>query len=197
MKALNIAFELLTGVDPNTLGFEESDITYFSRTAPDHGIEKNGFRFEITMSSGVPQDWVYTASFAAAGGGAYLATYSGKVILVSSQGRPEVVYDIGTCPSEIINVGQYTYLLTSTRLYVVEKRPNLAAFLDIFQQGRLLVTKAGFGLLTDKQIQWFSPAGMKIGELTTRDPIRAIHATDNGAVVQTRQHEIEISGLRI
>ena len=24
-----------TGVDPNTLGFEESDVTYFARTAPD------------------------------------------------------------------------------------------------------------------------------------------------------------------
>ena len=34
MKALNRAFEMLTGVDPNTLGLEESDVTYFARTAP-------------------------------------------------------------------------------------------------------------------------------------------------------------------
>jgi hypothetical protein len=197
MKALNIAFEVLTGVDPNTLGFEESDITYFARIAPDRVIERDGFRLEITITGGVPQDWVYAASFAAADGGAYLATYSGKVILVSRKGCPEVVYDIGTCPSEIVDIGQYTYFLTSTRLYVVEDRKNLAAFLDVFQQGRLLVTQAGFGLLTDKRIQWFTPAGVKVGELTSRDPIRAIHAADDGAVVQTRQHQIEIRGLTI
>ena len=43
-------------------------------------IEVEGFRLEITMTGGTPQDWVYAASFAAVGGEAYLATYSGKVI---------------------------------------------------------------------------------------------------------------------
>ena len=145
MKALNSAFEVLTGVDPNTLGFEESDVTYFARSAPDQVIEVEGFRLEITMTGGTPQDWVYAASFAAVGGEAYLATYSGKVILVSREGRPLVVYDIGTCPSEIVEVGRYTYFLTPTRLYVVEDRTKLAAFLDVFQQGRLLVSHTGSG----------------------------------------------------
>ena len=195
MKTLNKAFEVLTGVDPNTLGLEESDVTYFARTAPDHVIEAGGFRLEITITGGTPQDWVYAASFAAANRGVYLATYSGKVILVSRDGRPVVVYDIGTCPSEIVDVGQYTYFLTPTRLYVVEDKVKLAAFLDVFHQGRLLVSQTGFGLLTSKRLQWFTEAGVKVGELTTRDPIRAIHAADGGAVVQTRQHRVEVRGL--
>ena len=128
-------------------------------------------------------------------GGAYLATYSGKVILVSREGRPIVVYDIGTCPNEIVDVGRYTYFLTPTRLYVVEDRTKLAAFLDVFQQGRLLVSRTGFGLLTSKRLQWFTEAGVKVGELTTRDPIRAIHAVDGSAVVQTRQHQVQVRGL--
>ncbi|MEM7519124.1 MAG: DnaJ domain-containing protein, partial [Planctomycetota bacterium] len=74
MKALNSAFEVLTGVDPNTLGFEESDVTYFARTRPDHVIEAAGFQIEITMTGGTPQDWVYAASFAAVEGRAYVAT---------------------------------------------------------------------------------------------------------------------------
>lgn len=195
MKALNKAFEVLTGVDPNTLGFEESDVTYFARTTPDHVIEAGGFRLEITITGGMPQDWVYAASFATANRGAYLATYSGKVILVSQEGRPVVVYDIGTCPSEIVDVGRYTYFLTPTRLYVVEDKVKLAAFLDVFQQGRLLVSQTGFGLLTSKRLQWFTEAGVKVGELTARDPIRAIYAADGGAVVQTRQHRVEVRGL--
>lgn len=196
MKALNRAFEILTGVDPTTLEFEESDVTYFARTAPDYVMELGGFRLEITITGGTPQNWVYAASFAA-DGGAYLATYSGKVILVSREGRPEVVYDIGTCPSEIIDVGQYTYFLTPTRLYIVEEKAKLVAFLDVFKQGRLLVSQAGFGLLTGKRLQWFTQAGVKVGELTARDPIRTIHAADGGAVVQTRQHRIEVRGLAI
>lgn len=197
MKALNGAFEVLTGVDPNTLEFEESNITSFARTAPDHVIEMDGFRLEITMTLGTPQDWVYAANFAAADGGAYLATYSGRVILVSARGRPTLAYDIGTCPNEIIEVGRYTYLLTPTRLYVVEDRAKLSAFLDVFRQGRLLVSPRGFGLLMNKRLQWFSEAGAKVGELTARDPIRAVHAGDGGAVVQTRRHQVEVQGLAI
>jgi hypothetical protein len=197
MKALNNAFEVLTGVDPNTLGFEESDVTYFARKAPDQVIEVGDLRLEITITGGTPQDWVYAASFAAANRGAYLATYSGKVILVSGEGRPVVVYDIGTCPSEIVDIGRYTYFLTPTRLYVVEDKVKLAAFLDVFQQGRLLALQTGFGLLTSKRLQWFTKAGVKVGELTARDPIRAIHAAEGGVVVQTRQHQVEVRGLAI
>ena len=194
MKAVNKAFEVLTGVDPNTLEFEESDVTYFARTAPDHVVEFEGFRLEMTVTGGTPQDWVYAASFAAADGCAYVATYSGKVILLSREGRPIVVYDIGTCPTEIVDLGRYTYFLTNTRLYVVEDRAKLAALLDVFQQGRLLVARSGFGLLTNKKLQWFTVSGTKVGELSTRDPIRLVHKIEGGAIVQTRQHQVEVRG---
>ena len=195
MKALNSAFEVLTGVDPNTLGFEESDTTYFARTEPDQVIEVAGIRLEITMTGETPQDWVYAASFAAADGGAYVATYSGRVILLSQEGRALVVYGIGTCPSEIVEIGRYTYFLTPTRLYVVEDGTKLAAFLDVYRRGRLIVSQSGFGLLTNKRLQWFSVAGTKVGELAARDPIRAIHAAKGGAIVQTRQDQVKVCGL--
>ena len=194
MKALNSAFQVLTGVDPNTLGFEESNVTYFARTGPDHVVEGEGFRLEITMTVGTPQDWVCAASFAASDGCTYVATYSGKVILLSREGQPLVVYDIGTCPTKIVDLGRYTYFLTPTRLYVIEDRTKLAAFLDIFQQGRLLVSQSGFGLLTSKKLQWFTVSGTKVGELLTRDPIRTVHKVTGGAIVRTRQHQVEVRG---
>ena len=194
MKALNLAFEVLTGVDPNTLEFEESDSTYFMRTAPDLEFEVEGYRFEITMSLGTPQDWVYAASFAAAGGCAYVATYSGKVILLSAEGQPLVVYDIGTCPTEIAEIDRYVYFLTPTRLYIIEDRTRLAAIHDVFDLGRLLVSKSGFGLLTRKRLQWFTESGKKLGELQSRDPIRRVHKICGGAIVQTGQHHAEVRG---
>ena len=193
MKALNKAFEILTGVDPNTLSFEESDVTYFARTAPDYVIEGEGFRLEVTTSMGVPQDWIYAASFAAGDGCAYLATYSGKIILLSREGYPLIAYDIGTCPTDIVAVGRYTYFLTYTRLYVVEDRTRLAAYLDVLH-GQLIVSQSGFGLLTDRKLQWFTTSGTKVGEVLTRDPIRTVHKNDGGVIVRTRQHQAEIRG---
>ncbi len=197
MKEVNYAFEILTGVDPNTLSFEETDTTHFERSAtPDQVIDLGGgMRIEITMSTGVPQDWVYAASFAALDGGAYIATYSGKVILVSRDGQARIVYDIGTCPLEIVDIGRYTYLLTTTRLYVVEDGTKLAAFLDVFQQRRLIVSEEGFGLLTGKTLQWFTLRGIRVGEIHTRDPIRALFASDDGLMIQTRQHQVAVRGF--
>ncbi len=193
-KALIAAFEVLTGVDPNTLGFEDSDVTYFARKEPDSVIEKDGFRITMTFSGESPQDWVYAASFSTADLCVYVATYSGKVILLSGEGRPLIVYDLGTCPNEIVEVGRYTYFLTNTRLYVVADRVKLASFLDVFREGRLLVSESGFGLLSDKKIQWFTASGTKVGEFLSRDPIRTVHKTVEGLTVKTRQHQAEVQG---
>ncbi len=197
MKAVNHAFEVLTGVDPNTLDFEESDKTYFARTRPDEVIEVAGMRIEMTMTGGSPQDWVYGATYTAVDGGAYVATYSGKVILVSKDGHAERVYDIGTCPYEIVDTGRYAYFLTPTRLYVIEDGNKLAAFLDVYRQGQLVVSQTGFGLLTSKTLKWFTTGGKQVGEVSSRDPIRVLHATEGGIVVQTRQHQAKIEGFMI
>ena len=194
MKALNRAFEVLTGIDPNTLAFDDSEMTRFVRARPDYVIEVDGMRMEITMPGETPQDWVYAASFAC-DGCAYVGTYSGRVIRLSRNGRSLVIYDVGTCPNEIVNVGRYTYFLTPTRLYVIEDGTKLAAFLDVFQQGRLVSSLRGFGLLTSKKLQWFTMGGTKIGELVTRDPIRAVHSIESGVIVQTRQHQVTVRGL--
>lgn len=196
MREINQAFEILTGVDPETLAYDD-DKAHFVRTAPDQVIEAGGFRIEITAGGGVPQDWVYAASFAASDGGVYVATYAGKVILLSREGHPVVVYDIGTCPTEIVDQGRYTYFLTPTRLYVVEERNRLSAFLDVFEQGRLLVSHTGFGLLENKRFQWFTPDGIKVGEVASRDPIRVVAATDDATVIQTRRHEVTVRGLAV
>lgn len=195
MKALNRAFEVLTGVDPASLELEESDTTYFARSEPDVVLDMGGVRVGITIGLGTPQDWVYAASFAATDGGAYVATYSGKVILLSRGGIARIVYDLGTCPLEIVDVGRHVYFLTSTRLYVIEDGMKPAALVDVFQQGRLVTSQSGFGLLTSKRLQWFTAAGKKIGEVSSRDPIRTLYASDGSTIVRTRQHQVEVKGL--
>lgn len=196
-KELGRAFEILTGVDPESLELRDAPLTSFIRTRPDAVIEAAGIRLVVTLHGESPQDWIYAASFATADGGTFLATYSGRVILVSRDGEPVVVFDIGVCPDEMLEVGRHLYLLTRTRLYVVEERKRLVAFIDVFQQGRLFATNRGFGLLTSKRLQWFRPDGTKVGEVHSRDPLRAVHATDDGAIVKTTRHAVVVRGLAI
>lgn len=80
-------------------------------------------------------------------------------------------------------------------MYIIEGRDRLVALVDVFRQGRLLVTPTGFGLLDSKCFQWFTPSGAKIGEIITRDPIRALYDSDDGAVLETRQHRTVVKGL--
>ncbi len=56
------------------------------------------------------------------------------------------------------------------------------------------MARSGFGLLTNKKLQWFTVSGTKVGELSTRDPIRLVHKIEGGAIVQTRQHQVEVRG---
>ena len=199
MQNINDAFEVLTGIKPEDINFDvdDSKITFFKRTTPDHVIDINGIQFGLSINIGTPQDWVYGASFKSNGSGAFLATYSGKIIEIDSFGKPILIYDVGVVPDEIVEANKYLYILTTTRLYIIEDRRNLVAFIDIFKQGRLLVTNSGFGLLNDKLFQWFSPNGEKINGLESKHPIRAIYNCSNGVAVETRQHRVTVQGFEL
>jgi len=199
MQEINEAFQILTGVDPTKIDIEieDSEKTYFRRETPDDVIEFGPFRVELSVLSGIAQDWIYFASFLTHSTGAYIATYSGKVVELDNSGLPLLIYDIGVVPNEIVEMGIYTYILTSTRLYVLEQKRKLIAFIDVFRKGKLLITTSGFGLLDSKQFKWFAASGEQIGEVITRHPIRALYDSDYGLVIETRQHRATITGLSL
>lgn len=198
MQQINDAFVTLTGMDPSTFDVDVSDAaekTGFQETDP-MKFEAGGITFIISIG-GIAQDWVYGAAFSSTGG-AYLTTYSGKIIELSETGMPLFSYTIGQIADRIIDRGPYLYLLTRTRLYVVKKREGLLAHIDAFKQGCLVVMESGFGFLGDKKLQWFTPEGIKIGEVSARDPIRKLYADKSGfAVVETRKHRERIAGLKL
>ena len=47
--------------------------------------------------------------------------------------------------------GDSIFGVTPHRLYVVEDETKLTAFLDVYQQGRLIVSQSGFALITSKR----------------------------------------------
>ena len=83
----------------------------------------SGASFTVSIGMEVGElhasDWIYAAGFSARSDAVYLAGYSGRVVLVDENGMGSRAYDIGSVPSRIVDTGDYLYLLTDTRLYVL------------------------------------------------------------------------------
>ena len=196
MKALTAAAEVLTGVEASALPRYTS--ATFVREMERTEFEANGIRFTmgIDMQSGEihASDWIYAASFAAHSDAVYLAGYSGRVVLVDEKGEGIRVYDIGSVPHRIVDTGDYLYLLTGTRLYVLHD-DALHALVDTFDGGDLVVAQTAFGLLEKKRLRWFGEDGQYLGGVLSRDPIRRVYATGEGMVVETRQRRALVQGV--
>ena len=142
MKALNAAAEVLTGVDARSLP-EYTGATFVSEMeSMEFEVDGETFTLGFAMSADevYASDWIYAAGFAANSDASYIASYSGRVVLVNERGEGVRVYDIGSVPHRIVDTGDYLYLLTGTRLYVL-RDDALHALVDTFDGGDLIVIR--------------------------------------------------------
>ena len=195
MKALTVAAEVLTGVDASVLPRYTG--ATFAREMERTEFEAGGLRFTMSIGTQVGKihasDWIYAAAFAAHSDAVYLAGYSGRVALVDEKGTGTRVYDIGSVPRRIVDTGDYLYLLTDTRLYVLHE-DALHALVDTFNGGDLVVAQTAFGLIEKKRLRWFREDGRYLGTVLSKDPIRRVYATGEGMVVETRQRRAIVEG---
>ena len=201
MKSLNINHDVLTGIDSNELSKnpDKERITY-RRTKPD-SVEKfnftrNNIAFEVSIeinTGGPALDWIYAAAISNKRGETYLGTYSGKVIKLDAFGEPEFALDVANVPREIIEVGDLLYILTDTRLYIVNGEKALVNLIDVHNLGKLAVSLEGFGLYANKSLSWYTPTGEFKFCLTTKHPLRTFYIINGFMVVETRQHRAFIS----
>ena len=196
MKAVNSAAELLTGIDPRALPRYAN--AKFMKEFSQQEFTAGNTEFTITIGmqgdERVAADWIYAASFSGRTHDVFLAGYSGKIVQVNGEGQPVRAYDIGAVPCQIIETGDYLYLLTYTRLYTL-RGDSLVALMDTPESGELLVAQTGFGFLQRKRFQWFREDGTHLGTIATKNPIRRIYYTPQGMVVETRQRRAIISGV--
>jgi hypothetical protein len=164
MRALTAAVEVLTGMDSSSLP-EYADLQ-FVQESHRSTVKVDGREMTLTMGIVVSEkfasDWVYAASFAAGSNGVYLAGYSGRVLQLDENGYGIRVYDIGVVPRQIVDTGDFLYLLTDTRLYIL-KENALQGIIDTFDGGQLVVALNGFGLLERSRLRWYSAAGVYRG----------------------------------
>ena len=198
MKAINAAAELLTGIDASAL----SDFAgaRFARDINSSDVKIGDLTATITMQMVGDEmsaaDWIYAAAFATGSDSVYLAGYSGRVVLVNQDGHPTTAYDIGAVPKRIVDTGDFLYLLTDTRLYVV-RDDALHAIVDTFDGGDLAVTRTGFALVEPKRFRWFEPGGRYMGAVVSNDPIRAVHLKRDELVLETRRRRVVVQNFAI
>jgi hypothetical protein len=200
-QELGAAMELLTGSDLTGLsGREVERVTYEQVLSTSHVSLPDGHGtavdVEFTISMGVSEsfasDWIYAANLGK-DGRAFLASYSGKVVVISPLGLPERVYDIGSVPRHIVDAEEHLYILTDTRLYVLDG-DRLEALVDVYGASDVVVGDRGFALLEPKAVTWYTPTGRRVGSVETKDPLRRVLSTTQGLVVETRQHRARVIG---
>ena len=104
------------------------------------------------------------------------------------------MYDIGGVPRKIVDTGDYLYLLTGTRLYVLHN-DALHALVDTFDGGDLIIAQTAFGLLEKKRLRWFHEDGQYMGSVVSKDPIRRVYSTAEGMAVETRRQRAIVQGV--
>ncbi len=200
-QELGAAMELLTGSDLSRLsGGEVERVSYEQVLSTSRGSVPDGrggaVDMEFTISMGVSEsfasDWIYAANLGK-DGRAFLAGYSGKVVVVSPRGIPVRVYDIGSVPRHIADAGEHLYILTDTRLYVLAG-DRLEALVDVYGASDVVVGDRGFALLEPKAVTWYTSEGRRVGSVETKDPLRRVLSTSSGLVVETRQHRARVTG---
>ena len=196
MKELNAAAEVLTGVDAKDLP-QYTGATFVSEMeSVEFEVDGETFALSFGMMVGeaYASDWIYAASFAANSDAIYLASGSGRVVLINEKGEGVLAYDIGRTLRRVVDTGDYLYLLTSARLYVLYG-DALHALVDTFDGGDLVVAQAGFGLLEKKRLRWFREDGRYLGSVISKDPIRRIYSKGDGIIIETRQRRAFVQGV--
>lgn len=197
-KAISNAAELLSGLELSSLA-PDVERPVYRQVDHETTFEVEGMQVSIQVSMQTSEkqasDWMYAASFAH-DGGAFFAGYSGRVVRTDPRGAPLRAYDIGAVPRRIVDTGDYLYFLTDTRLYILRDE-GLVRLLDVFEEGELVLGQTGFGLLEKKRFRWFTEEGDLVGSVLTNNPIRRVHSTPTGLVVETRQRRAEIAGAPV
>lgn len=181
MKAVNVASEQLTGIEPEQLDGS--------------GRGEDGFEIVISFGPAADADWIYAAAFSGNGKTALLGSYAGRVVRVDQYGTPVRIYDVGSMPVRIVETETFLYVMTTTRLYVLDG-DRLVALEDCSPKCDLLVSEGMVLLLENKGVRVFTEDGQPLGIALTKAPIRRAYVEQGNVVIETRTQRGHFRGVR-
>jgi hypothetical protein len=134
-------------------------------------------------------------AFSGTGETALLGTYAGRVVRVDREGKPIAIYDVGSVPVRIIETEAFLYVMTTTRLYVLDD-DRLVALEDCSPKCDLLVSGGMILLVESKGIRVFTEDGRPLGVALTKAPIRRAYVNEGELVIETRTQRGRFRGVR-
>jgi hypothetical protein len=117
------------------------------------------------------------------------------VVRVDREGTPIALYDVGSAPVRIIETKAYLYVMTTTRLYVLNG-DRLVALEDCSGKCDLLVCGEQVLLVEAKGVRVFTQDGKPLGIALTKAPIRRAYVEEGDLVIETRTHRGRFRGIR-
>ncbi|MFT7445825.1 MAG: hypothetical protein ACI9LZ_000733 [Glaciecola sp.] len=182
MKAVNAAYEMLTGASHDDLNGRGSaeDLLKFSAT--------------VTFTTGGGPDRLQAAIFSGSGDTVLLGTSQGRVLRIDGSGKPIALYDVGAAPVRILETDRYLYIQTFARLYVLEG-DRLVGLQDCTTKCDLLVEEGLILLVENKGVRVLTEGGRPLGVALTKAPIRRAGIKDGVLIVETRTHRGRFRGL--
>lgn len=202
MKAINDAYRVITGVDPDDLQegspqsrFVDKDTYSKEEISVEVDGQKVGLSIEFSLSVGeaTAADWLTYVRFSGDGKRAYAATSSGILFEISDTGEPLQAYELSCFP--------YGFQEAFGRLYL-----NMEDHILVLGQGKVLgripasgkfqvMSFSDFVLVwADNRADWLTADGVPIGHIIAKGPIRRVYSTPDGWAVETRQNRCILVG---
>jgi hypothetical protein len=202
MKAINDAYRVITGVDPDDLQegsprsrFVDKDSYSKEEISVEVDGQKVGLSIEFSFSVGeaTAADWLTYVRFSGDGKRVFAATSSGILFEISDTGEPLQAYELSCFP--------YGFQEAFGRLYL-----NMEDHILVLGQGKVLgripasgkfqvMPFSNFVLVwADNRADWLTADGVPIGHIIAKGPIRRIYSTPDGWAVETRQNRCILVG---
>ncbi len=113
---------------------------------------------------------------------------------VDRNGKPLAIYEVGSAPVRIVETEAFLYVMTTTRLYVLDG-DRLVALEDCAPKCDLLVSRGMVLLVENKGVRVFTEDGRPLGTALTKAPIRRAYVNDGEVVIETRTLRGRFRGL--
>jgi len=193
MKQIIEAYEYLTSDDAKNAFKGLEDEEYWVDTINTMKFEVAGMTFEIGLSIGSGEDWIYGSGISDDTSRIYLGCYSGKTYQVNKNGIVEKIYVIPedkegnygqTNPvSYIIERKDYLHIMTYWYLYIL-KNDRVLKFLKV-DTGNIKWFDCGFVHQLKNDIYVYLNNGDLLSSLHFKDSIRHICYKDSNLLIET------------
>lgn len=182
MKEIIQAYEYLTNekAEDAVKGLEDDE--YWVNTIEVIKYEVSGMVFEIGVSLGSGEDWIYGSGFSCDGSRAFLGCYSGKTYQVNRNGEVEIVFvtpkremDEYSRTNPVLNILEhkdFLYILTNLFLYILKDKKVVNCIR--VHAGKIKWFEDGFILPAKKSLKVYLNDGSFLGTLSFKDNIKHI-----------------------